>query len=418
MEKSLITLMNKRLVLFICISFSLSVLGQAESPEIKLLRQDVEELANKKYKGREAGTKLEKEAADYIAKRFKECGLTELGDNGTYLQHFKFPKTKDPHTGVESAESLDGVNVVGWIDNASKTNVVIGAHYDHLGMGGPGSGSLSTEVDIHNGADDNASGVAMLLNIALKLKTGKAKRKNYIFVAFTGEAKGLYGANNFLKHPPFFLNTFNYMINLDMVGRLDTAKGILINGVGTSPIWKASIEKADTVHLRYKTSETGIGRSDQTSFYLKDIPALHFFTGSHEDYHKPSDDAEKINYQGMVKISNFVLSLINDLNLKLKLAFTRTKDDEDLAVPKYKFSLGVVPDYMYEGKGLRIDGISEDKAADKAGIIAGDIVVRIGEVEVNDIQTYMVGLSKIEEGHITKVRVLRGDKELDFDIQF
>src|SRR5690606_27746467 len=140
--------------------------------------------------------------------------------------------------------------------------------------------------------------------IAAKLKVGKAKRNNYIFIAFTGEEKGLYGSNNFLKNPPFYLNTFNYMINLDMVGRFNPEKGMVINGVGTSPIWNNVLVKSDTMKLKFSTSESGVGPSDHTSFYLKDIPAIHFFTGGHEDYHKPSDDSDKLNYEGMVSISN------------------------------------------------------------------------------------------------------------------
>lgn len=409
-----------RTLLFACLISILSIAySQDNSLEIKQLRSDVEELSDKKYKGREAGTKYEKSAADYIAKRFKEIGLTPLGDKGTYFQVFKFPKTKDPHTGAESEEFVEGYNVVGFIDNDSKSNIVIGAHYDHLGMGGPGSGSLSDVEDIHNGADDNASGVAVMLDIAAKLKVGKARRNNYIFVAFTGEEKGLYGSNNFLKNPPFYLNTFNYMINLDMVGRFDAEKGMIINGVGTSPIWNNVLVKSDTMSIKFGTTESGVGPSDHTSFYLKDIPAIHFFTGSHEDYHKPSDDFEKLNYEGMVSISNFIVSLISELNSKLKLAFTRTKDDDvNNQRMNLKVTLGVIPDYLYSGKGMRIEGVREGKPAATSGIIAGDIIIKLGEVEVTDMKTYMTALSALESGQKAKAKVRRGEEELEFDVQF
>lgn len=415
--------MNALKIRTLLFAYLISVIGvvysQDNSLEIKQLRSDVEELADKKYKGREAGTKYEKSAADYIAKRFKEIGISPLGDKGTYFQVFKFPKTKDPHTGAESEEFIEGYNVVAWIDNGSKSNIVIGAHYDHLGMGGAGSGSLSDVEDIHNGADDNASGVAVMLDIAAKLKVGKARRNNYIFVAFTGEEKGLYGSNNFLKNPPFYLNTFNYMINLDMVGRFNPEKGMVINGVGTSPIWNNVLVKSDTMSLKFSTTESGVGPSDHTSFYLKDIPAIHFFTGGHEDYHKPSDDSDKLNYEGMVSISNFIVNLISELNSKLKLAFTRTKDDDvDNQRMNLKVTLGVIPDYLYSGKGMRIEGVREGKPAANSGIIAGDIILKLGEVEVTDMKTYMSALSMLESGQKAKAKVRRGEEELEFDVQF
>ena len=352
-----------------------------------------------------------------------------MDKKGTYLQTFEFPKSKDPHTGQESSELIEGSNVIGMIDNGSKSHVVIGAHYDHLGMGGENSGSLSGEVDIHNGADDNASGVAVMLNIAQSLKGSQYKKNNYIFVAFTGEEKGLYGSNNFLKHPPnykntmIYLNTINYMINLDMVGRLNPDKGLVINGVGTSPIWKTIVEKADTMNIPLHTTESGLGPSDHASFYLKDIPAIHIFTGSHEDYHKPTDDAEKLNYEGMLKISELVVEIVHELNSKLKLAFTRTKDDDGQSSSsssrmKLKVTLGVIPDYLYDGKGMRIEGTKEDKPAANAGIIGGDIVIQIGEVEVNDMKSYIGALQTLEEGQKAKVKVLREDEEMVFDVQF
>jgi membrane-associated protease RseP (regulator of RpoE activity) len=221
-----------------------------------------------------------------------------------------------------------------------------------------------------------------------------------------------------MKNPPFYLNTMNYMFNLDMVGRYNPEKGVVINGIGTSPIWATSLNKSDTSLFKFKTTESGVGPSDQTSFYFKDIPALHFFTGSHEDYHKPSDDADKINFDGIVVISDFILDVIGDLNGKLKLAFTRTKDDEAGSTPRYKISLGVIPDYLYDGKGMRIDGVKEDRPAIKAGIKAGDVVVGIGEVEVSDMKSYMTGLSSLEEGKKTVVKVRRGEKVLEFEVQF
>jgi len=409
--------MIKYLTFAFLFAISTTLFAQNREKEVKQLRSDVEELAHKKYKGREAGTKGEKAAASYIAKRFKAIGLTFTEKKENYFQKFSFPKSKDPHTGVESEEEIEGLNVFGLINNGSNSYVIIGAHFDHLGMGGEGSGSLSEEEEIHNGADDNASGVAVMLDLAQRLMDNGPKRNNYIFVAFTGEEKGLYGSNNFLKNPPYYLNTMNYMINLDMVGRYNPDKGLIINGVGTSPIWKTVLEKANTTDIKITTTESGIGHSDQTSFYLKDIPAIHFFTGSHEDYHKPSDDVEKINYNGMADISAYIIKLIEELNTRLKLAFSRTKD-EDMSSARFKITLGVIPDYLFDGNGMRIEGVREGKPAMNAGIIAGDIVLKIGEISVTDMKTYMIGLGKLEEGKITKVLIQRGDEEMEFDVQF
>ncbi len=401
----------------IAIFLSLNIVLFAQESDLKQMTADVEELAHKKYKGREAGTKQEKAAAAYIAKRYKAIGLTFVPKQDDYLQEITFPKSSDPHSGQVSEETLEGVNVVGMINNGASSYVVIGAHYDHLGMGG--ESSLSGTDEIHNGADDNASGVAVMLDLAQKLKQGVAKRNNYIFIAFTGEEKGLYGSNAFLKDPPDYLSTMNYMINMDMVGRYDADKGLVINGVGTSPIWKKSIEKVNTNGMKISTTESGVGPSDHTSFYLKDIPAIHFFTGSHEDYHKPSDDAEKVNYEGMVVVSDFIYDLIVELNSKLKLAFSRTKDDQHTSGrATFKVTLGVIPDYLYDGEGMRIEGLREGKPAINAGIEAGDVVTQIGEVSVTDMKTYMQGLNSLEEGQIAKVKVKRGSKELEFDVQF
>ena len=254
-----------------------------------------------------------------------------------------------------------------------------------------------------------------LLNYSNRRNT---RETTTFLLPFTGEEKGLYGSNYYLKNPPDYLKTMNYMLNFDMVGRLNEEKVMVINGVGTSPVWKSALSRMDTSKVKFVTTESGVGPSDHTSFYMKDIPAIHFFTGSHEDYHKPSDDADKVNYEGMYIISDFVYALIGDLNNKLKLAFTKTKDDSQGKHRGYKLSLGVVPDYMYSGKGMRIEGVKEGRPAAKAGIQAGDVVIGIGTVEVTDMKSYMTGLNSLEEGKSEKVKILRGTNEMEFDVQF
>lgn len=309
-----------------------------------------------------------------------------------------------------------GHNVAGYIDNKAKNTVVITAHYDHLGFGDDGS-LYRGKPKIHNGADDNASGTAAMLEIARFLKTSDLKNNNYLFIAFSGEEKGLLGSNYYVKHPLQPLDQINYNINLDMVGRLKTDDPVLIiNGVGTSTLWKDALAKINI--LKTKTSESGVGPSDQTSFYLENIPAIHFFSGTHEDYHKPSDDEDKINYPGEVKIINFILDLIYELNDKGKLPFVKTNDSQNDDRPRFKVTLGVIPDYAYEGEGMRIDGVSEGKPAATAGLKKGDIVLQIGDEKVNNMTTYMKALGMYSKGDKAVVKVKRGDELLDKEVVF
>lgn len=324
---------------------------------------------------------------------------------------------------------LTGHNVIGFVDNGSPNIVVIGAHYDHLGMGIEGSLHRG-EAGVHNGADDNASGTAMLLQLARDLRLMPDAGKNdYLFMAFSGEEMGLLGSNWWTKHPTVPLDQLNYMINMDMVGRLDSLNTVIINGVGTSPAWDrlrpdtaaakepVKRKKGPPVPepLKVKTTESGVGPSDHTSFYLKDIPAIHYFTGAHEDYHKPSDDEERINYDGMVRVLRHIEGLIVSLNDSGKVAFTRTAVDTT-STPSFKVTLGVVPDYAYSGEGMRIDGVTEGKPASKAGMRTGDIVVKLGEHRVTDMMSYMKGLGRFTKGEETRVIVLRDGKEVTFNV--
>lgn len=311
-----------------------------------------------------------------------------------------------------------GNNIIGYLDNKASNTVVIGAHYDHLGFGDDGS-LYRGKPAIHNGADDNASGSAALIELARALKNSTDKSNNYLFIAFSGEEKGLLGSNYFVKHPTLDLKKMNYMINMDMVGRLkNDTRTLQVLGVGTSPVWKEVIEKINIDSVKIKESESGVGPSDHTSFYLSDIPVLHFFTGSHEDYHKPSDDEDKINYEGEISVMKIILEVIHQLNGKEKLAFTKTKDSENSETPRFKVTLGVVPDYAFEGEGLRIDGVSDGKPASKAGLKAGDIVIQLGENKVLDMMSYMKALGKFEKGDTTTVKVKRGNDVVEAQLTF
>jgi len=382
------------------------------------LQDDVYFLASDSLRGRETGTAYELKAAQYIMQRMKDLHLDPAGDSASYYQTFSFKPKKDPHqeaTYVSSDSSITGTNIMGYWDNNAENTIIIGAHYDHLGMGG--EGSLHREGPaIHNGADDNASGVAVMLQLADSLTNSQDKNHNYLFMAFSGEEIGLLGSNYFAKNPTIDLARVNYMINMDMVGRLREDKTLSVSGTGTAPIWN-QVLNASNLGFKLALKESGVGPSDHTSFYLQDLPVLHFFTGQHEDYHKPTDDAEKLNYEGMQMIVGYITSVISELDDDPKLVFKKTKNESE-EVPRFKVALGVVPDYLFDGKGMRIDGVSEDKPAQKAGLLKGDIVIQLGDSTVVDMMSYMRALSTFEEGNSTKVIVDREGKKVEVDITF
>lgn len=317
-------------------------------------------------------------------------------------------------------EERTGYNVVGLLDHGVGRSTVVGAHYDHLGWGDEGSRHRG-EKAIHHGADDNASGTAVLMQLARDLASTPlsegASSSNHLFIAFSGEEKGLYGSNFWTKNPTYPLDSINYMLNLDMVGMLDSVGSIGINGVGTSPGW-AAVDSVKAGGLTIKTTLGGIGSSDHTSFYLQSIPAIHFFTGTHEHYHKPSDTWEKLNYPGMLRVTRFIQELMGRLDGRGRLDFTKTEEENAAATPRFKVTMGVVPDYMYSGQGMRIDGVTEGKPAAKAGLQKGDIVLRIGVVDVPDMMGYMKALGQFNKGDTAPVKILRDGKEVMVEVVF
>jgi len=386
-------------------------------PEVSI-KEDVTFLADDALEGRQTGTVGEQKAAEYIAKRFQDLGLQAKGTDG-FFQTFSFKPKTNPHQKVnytvkDGDSTITGTNVVAYIDNKAENTVIIGAHYDHLGYGAEGS-LYRGEKAIHNGADDNASGVAVLLNLAKRLMKGNINN-NYLFITFSGEEMGLLGSNYFVKNPTIDTKKANYMINMDMVGRLKKDSTLAVYGVGTSPIFKQTL-RANNNRFKLVQKESGVGPSDHTSFYNADIPVLHFFTGQHKDYHKPSDDTALLHFDGMQVISNYIYEIISDLDNNGKLPFRKTKNESE-DVPRFKVGLGVIPDYLYDGKGMRIDGISEDKPAQKAGLQKGDVVIKLGDIDVVDMQTYMLALSKFEKGNTTKVVVTREGKTVEAEINF
>ena len=315
-----------------------------------------------------------------------------------------------------------GNNVIGFLDNGAASTIVLGAHYDHLGYGEDGNSMIrnSTEKLIHNGADDNASGTAALIELASLLKQSKQKNSNFLFIAFSAEELGLNGSKFFTENPTIDLSTINYMLNMDMLGRLnDSSKALTIGGYGTSPVWGEIFSlPANKKYFTIKYDSSGSGPSDHTSFYRKDIPVLFLFTGLHSDYHKPSDDADKINYIGELQIVKYIVGVIEATSKKGKLAFTKTREVQMGTSTRFSVTMGIMPDYTFSGAGVRVDGVSDDRPAKKAGIKTGDIIMQLGDFNTSSMETYMQALSKFKKGDKAKVKFKRGAETVEAEVVF
>ena len=404
-------------IIALTIAFT-SFLGIAQINE-KQIKKDISYLASDKLKGRGTSSAEEKIAATYIATSFKKSGLIPKG-NDSYFFNFVFKKNSNPHdTSLLNISERSGINVIGFLDNSAENTIVIGAHYDHLGLGHDNNSlDANPEGKIHNGADDNASGTSGVLELANYFSKNNVKENyNFLFICFSGEELGLLGSKKWCDNPTIDLTKINYMINMDMIGRLnDSTKKLLVYGVGTSPTWVPLLKKTNT-YFSMKMDSSGIGPSDQTSFYLKDIPVLHFFTGQHSDYHKPTDDVGKINLAGEKKVLEYIVELINQTNSLPKLTFSKTASPVSTK-SKWKVTMGVMPDYTFEGIGMRIDGVTDNKPAFKAGIKIGDIVIELGGQKVNNVEDYMKALSKFEKGDKTIIGVKRGNENLSLALEF
>jgi hypothetical protein len=403
--------------LIFAVIVTISVQGNAQEFDAKKIKTHIDILASDKMQGRGTGTEGEGLAAEYIETAFKSLNLQPAGDNGKFKQAFEFQR------GVHgTGEHGTAYNVAAFLNNKAKTTVVIGAHYDHLGnTDGQGSSlDANPSTKIHNGADDNASGVAGVLELARYFSTNKLiEKNNFLFVCFSGEELGLLGSKYFIEHSPVDPGALDFMINLDMIGRLDPdSKSLVVNGTGTSAVWEPVLKKLKRASLNISTDSSGVGPSDQTSFYLKNIPAIHFFTGAHMDYHKPSDDADKINASGEVEILILIRDLVLELNDQPKLAFLKTRTKSQSTASAFKVTMGIMPSYGSKEEGLKVDGVTDGKPAQKAGIATGDVIVKIGDHAVKDIYGYMEALGKFEKGQTVPVRVRRGDKEIEVMLTF
>ncbi len=376
------------------------------------IAEAVRYLADDALEGRLAGSPGERCAGDYLAAAFQRMGLEPAGEDGTYFQPVPLASAANPH-----APPGTGRNVVARLEGRDPAlrheAIVIGAHYDHLGRGG--FGSLAPDEDaVHNGADDNASGVAALLAVAERLAADPPAR-SVIFVAFTGEESGLLGSAHYTAHPAVPLENTRAMLNMDMVGRLG-AGPLIVYGTGTADEWDGILDAAaSAAGVELARKEDGYGPSDHTSFYLKDIPVLHFFTNVHEDYHRPSDDWERIDMRGIERVVAVVEAAARgaaDRRAALTLRRGAGTPPAPATGSGYGAYLGSVPDFTPADHGVRLSGVREGSPADRAGLQAGDIIVGFDDDEIADLYAMTAALRERKPGDRVRIRVLREGKEL------
>ena len=369
-------------------------------------------LADDALGGRMSGTAGERCAGDYIAAEFRRLGLEPAGDSGTYFQWMELASAINPH-----APGGRGRNVLARLPGADPALrgevVVIGAHYDHLGRGGRFS-MAQGDSSIHNGADDNASGVAAMLEAARRLAAGPRPARTVVFAAFTGEEIGLLGSAHLAGSSLLPQGRTRAMLNLDMVGRLG-AGPLIVYGTDTAEEWQGIVDRAAAAEsVAVRGGGDGFGASDHTSFYVRDLPVLHFFTNVHGDYHRPTDDWEKIDAAGLGKVAAVVERVAREVaGRPAALTFRRAapRPQQQVATAGYGAYLGSVPDFTPVERGVKLSGVRAGSPAEKAGIRAGDIIVRMGEMEVADLMGLTNALRAHRPGDTVPVTFLRDGRE-------
>ncbi|MEW5842215.1 MAG: M28 family peptidase [Bacteroidota bacterium] len=327
-------------------------------------------------------------------------------------------------TGVNEIVSK-GRNVAGMIEGSDPTlkneYIVIGAHYDHLGIDQLKESSMykGKEPMIHHGADDNASGTSGLLEIAEKFASIKERvKRSIIFVAFSGEELGILGSTYFTNNSPVSLNEIAAMLNMDMIGRLNDENSLTIIGTGTSSEWKTLLNEKNKYGFKLGFNESGSGGSDHQAFTNKNIPVLFFFTGTHSDYHKPSDTADKINNEGEARVVNYVYDIADDIDLEAKRPdFIKVEEPANRGEVRTRVTVGTVPEFGFNGNGYKISGVSEGGPAAKAGMKANDIIIKFGPKTVNNIYDFMYAMGDYKAGDKVEVVVLRDGKEVKLNVE-
>lgn len=371
-----------------------------------------------------------------VKRNLIEPFFTASGKNLQALQKeidsLKTPASFEFNSGTaELTASLIGIesntaNIIGFIegnDPVLKNEViVIGAHMDHLGDGMK-YGSLydKHEPAIHNGADDNASGSAGVLELAEYYNSAKKDLKRSImFMWFSGEEAGLLGSAYFTKSDLFKKYNIVSMINLDMIGRLTDNK-LTIGGTGTSSVWTPLLDSLNkTYGFTASYNKSGFGPSDHSSFYVKDIPVLFFFTGLHKDYHRPSDDWQLINAEGEVKILDMIVGIVNYVDMvSSKPDFIKVQEEKkENTNMGFRVTMGVIPDYSSTKEGLEITGVKAGGTAEKAGLQGGDVIIKLGQYEIKNIYDYTDALSRFKPGEETEVVIKRGTEEMTLKVTF
>jgi len=330
-------------------------------------------------------------------------------------------KSKDPASMRSDVERVvhETANVAGLLvgNGTSSKMVVVGAHHDHLGMGT--SSSLAPgEAAVHNGADDNASGVAGLLELCGSLaKLPDAQRPyDVLCLTFGAEEMGLLGSRYFVENlDDVRRDSIVAMINFDMIGRLKDNE-VVVAGVGTAPQWEAVLGAQET-SLKVATKPDGQGPSDHAAFYDDGIPVLHFFTGAHADYHKPSDDTDKLDFDGMAKVTNLALAVVDDVvHEQVEFAFTKTKAKAAGGRRAFKVSLGTIPDYAADVDGLKLSGVREGGPAEAAGLQKDDIIKKMGAREIHSIDDYMAAFGELVPGETIPVLIERDGAPMELQL--
>ena len=418
------------LLLFSFLMFARNSEAQhASKTQMAITAADVMEretiLASDSLEGRRTGQPGAEKARRYIENQFNYSQLHPLfrdpGQIADYSQEFSFSEHALDTT---KHERTIGYNVVAYLPgsnthpfNPEKDEViVIGAHYDHLGYGGPFA--LDSVHSIHYGADDNASGVTGLLEIAEDLSEHHIRpKRSIVFIAFSGEEEGLFGSDYFVNHSPIPLDSIQAMLNMDMIGRLNDSNTLIVQGIGTSPVFRSVVDSANNGDLKLKYFQTGTGPSDHASFYKKNIPVLFFFTGFHEDYHKATDTKEKINAQGEVKVAKYVERILLDLaNRPDKIPFTRVAGDTEQKAQSFGVYVGGVPDYGYDGDGVRISEVRDNSPALKYGLQKGDVIIGFDEMKIKTIYDYTNALAKHHPNDRVVIKVQRGTSLVDVPV--
>jgi len=385
-------------------------------------RSHIGYLASDGLEGRMAGTKGDKLAKDYIVNHFTNAGLPAKR-SVEVQEHYVRPSRM-------SKEKVLTYNIIGTLpgnDPLLKDEyVVIGGHYDSTKNPAFSRNTLFDRIS--NGADDNASGTAMTLELFEKYASLNNHKRTLVFILFGGEELGLLGSRYYTDNPTIQLDKVQLMVNLDMIGRLDDEKNVYLGGVPTAKdldkvIDSFSVDSNLNV-ISYDHSVSGIqslfSRSDHYNFYKNDIPSLFFFTGIHPDYHTPRDEIDKVNFEGLKLISNLVDKVVGEAaNRSEKFEFKPLPAEANEQPPmKMEVTLGVMPDYAYDGKGLKIDSVIAKRPAKRAGMIDGDIVLKIQDTDIDDIYKYMEALSTLKPDSKVKVTILRDNEELVLDVQF